>query len=124
MEPHGDHHLGDLESGRSKMGRRSVVGILVVVAFLFFVAFLRTGGCGAGGTATSVSKLYQSKGPFLARVKASGNRVHPGQVVRFTLELVDAKGRSQPIPLRWGTPKLIVSDSSGRVIGTYTFEFG
>ena len=69
-----------------------------------------------------------AEGPFAAKIIASRNRVQPGGLVEFKFELINAEGKSHPIPrsgsLAGSNPKLALYDSQGEEIGIYNFRFG
>ena len=67
-------------------------------------------------------------GPFTAKIITSRRRVQPGGVVEFKFELINAEGKSHPIPgsrsSSGSNPKLALYDSQGEEIGIYNFRFG
>ena len=68
-----------------------------------------------------------AEGPFTARIVLSRRRVHPGETVKFGLELIDSEGQSQRIPdsARPGQPpQITLYNSQGQQIGTYSLRYG
>ena len=59
-----------------------------------------------------------------ANLTISRRRVNPGETVQFGLQLTDSQGRSTPFPRSSRAPQLVLTDSQGQTIGTYTFRFG
>ena len=63
-----------------------------------------------------------------AKIIVSRHRASPGDVVEFKFQLIDANGRSKPIPRSSrsskSSPRLALYDSEGREIGIYSFRFG
>ena len=66
--------------------------------------------------------------PITAKIITSRHRVQPGGVVEFKFELINAEGKSHPIPRSRSSsgsnPKLALYDSQGEEIGIYNFQFG
>ena len=94
-------------NGHTKFCRACIIVMALLVAYIGY----------------ELAAFAASSSPT-ANLTISRRRVNPGQTVQFGLQLTDSRGRSKPFPRSSRPPKLVLTNSQGQTIGTYTFRFG